>query len=116
MDVILAKTIKTIMKIVELLVKKKYQALELLSNGSRLSASEINQAICDYDAELIMPPQDDFLNIDSIEIINSNPKSWSIRYDLWTVEEGRSDLTLEVTLIDTDDDLFKAELDNIHVL
>ena len=56
------------------------------------------------------------INIDAIEITEADPKSWSVRYDLWTEEEGRSDLSLEVTLIESDNKLMRVELNNIHVL
>jgi hypothetical protein len=44
----------------------------------------------------------------------SNPKRWSVRFDLWTADEGRSDLTLELTVEETDP--LKIELDDLHVL
>ncbi|MEJ2419122.1 MAG: hypothetical protein P8Y45_19780 [Exilibacterium sp.] len=116
MDTALAKVILTIKKIVELLVNKKYQELERLSGGVRLTATEIEQAIYDYDGVLKTPPESDFENIDAIEVTGADPKSWSVRYDLWTEEEGRSDLSLEVTLIESDNELMGVELDNIHVL
>ena len=36
--------------------------------------------------------------------------------DLWMVEEGRSDLTLEIRLTDTGRELYGIEIDNLHVL
>ena len=116
MDAALAKVILTIKKIVELLVSKNYQELEKLSGGVRLTSSEIDQAVCDYGAVLVTPPDSDFENVDAIEITGSNPRSWSVRYDLWTEEEGRSDLSLEVTLIENDKEIMGVELDNLHVL
>jgi len=116
MDAELEKIILTIKKIVGLLVQKKYPEIEQLSCGVRLTAEEISQAICDYDGILILPPENDFNNVDVIEITESKPRSWSVRYDLWTEEEGRSDLSLEVTLIDSKDEVMGVELDNLHVL
>lgn len=106
----------TINKIIELLVQRKYQELERLCRGCRLTAVEIEQAIHDYNCELITPPDIDFESIDIIEITNSSPRAWSVRYDLWTKEEGRSDLSLEATLIDNGDNFLTVEIDNIHVL
>lgn len=116
MDATLVKLILTIKKIVELLVAKKYQELEQLCGSVRLTAAEIDQAICDYDAVLVLPPDSDYENIDAIEITGASPRSWSIRYDLWTEDEGRSDLSLEATLIETDQEIMGVELDNIHVM
>jgi len=116
MDATLVKVVFTVKRIVELLVDKKYQEIEQLSGSVRLTAIEVDQAVRDYDAVLVTPPDSDFNNLDAIEITGSNPRSWSVRYDLWTEEEGRSDLSLEVTLIDGDGELMGIALDNIHVL
>ena len=35
--------------------------------------------------------------------------------DLWTAEEGRSDLTLELTLTDSRGEIYQIEIDDIHV-
>ncbi len=116
MNTIEKNIIFTIKNIINLLVSKEYQKLEELSKGIRLNQYEIKQSITDYSDELIFPLSDDLKNIDVIEIIDSNPQSWSVRYDLWTKKEGRSDLSLEVTLIDNNEKLLNIEIDNIHVL
>lgn len=116
MDAVVAKAILTMKKLVELLVSGHYQELERLSGGVRLTCADIDQAICDYDGVLMTPPDSDLDNIDMIEITDSNPRTWSVRYDLWTEEKGKSDLSLEVTLIDNDKEIMGVELDNIHVL
>ena len=65
----------------------------------------------------MVPPADAFKQLDLIKIRNSKPKGYSLRFDLWTEEEGRSDLSLEATVFDYG---FAAqlrwELDDIHVL
>ncbi|ODC02560.1 hypothetical protein BFW38_02365 [Terasakiispira papahanaumokuakeensis] len=116
MDSDLVKVIQTLKKIVELLVQKKYRELEQLSGGFRLTAAEMDQAISDYDEVLVLPPDSDYKNVDAIEVTGSQPRSWSIRYDLWTEEEGRSDLSLEATFIENDQEIMGVEIDNIHVL
>jgi len=63
-----------------------------------------------------MPPESWFQNIDVIEIEGRAPRQWSVRFDLWTAEEGRSDLTLELTLTENNKELYGVEIDNIHVL
>ena len=65
---------------------------------------------------LIMPPEGEFEELDVIEIENSSPRSWSIRFDLWSKSEGKSDLTLEATFIENNKDILQVELDNIHIL
>jgi hypothetical protein len=43
------------------------------------------------------------------------PPTWSVRCDLWTVEEGRSDLSLELTVVAAPLGP-TIEVDNLHVL
>ncbi|MGD8619980.1 MAG: hypothetical protein PVH54_12445 [Gammaproteobacteria bacterium] len=73
-------------------------------------------AIKEYGSMIVMPPSKAFEDLDIIEIEGSSPKSWSVRFDFWTEEEGLSDLSLELTLISSEEDLLKVEIDNIHVL
>lgn len=112
----MTKAAKTLKYILTLFFKKDYRALEELTNGVRLSKEDIEMAINDYDAIIIMPPSSVYENLDIIEIQNSNPKAWSVRFDLWTEEEGESDLSLELTFIESNHELYNIEIDNIHVM
>lgn len=105
----------TVVQLMRWLVAGDYAAIEQFTLGVRLSASLIRQAITDYGRTLVMPPASVLDQLDVIEVDSSNPKAWSVRVDLWTVEEGRSDLSLECTLIDSPGDLLTAEVDNLHV-
>jgi hypothetical protein len=101
-------------QIMELLVAGKYAEVEALTNGVRLSAQEMAKAISDYGRELVLPPDDAFGLMDVVEVQNVQPPRWSITMPLWTLEEGRSDLSLELTLIGGQP--IAVELDDIHVL
>jgi hypothetical protein len=50
-----------------------------------------------------------------VEIKNAKPNRWSIAMPLWSKEEGRSDLTVEITVIEREGGEL-VELDDIHVL
>lgn len=107
----------TILNIVELLVKSKYESIVKLTQGIRLQSTDIREAIGEYGRTLIMPPDSEYENlVDIIEVNNKEPREWSVRFDLWTQEEGRSDLSLEMTLRESDIELMYVELDDIHVL
>jgi hypothetical protein len=106
----------TIVQLLRWLVAGDYIAIEQFTHGARLSASLIRQAIVEYGRKPIMPPTSVLEQLDIIEISFSNPRAWSVRVDLWTEEEGRSDLSLECTLIDRPGDLMAVEVDNLHVL
>jgi hypothetical protein len=104
------QVLDTVNQILQLLVNCDYDAIEKVSNGVRLSATEIKQAVDQYGRSLEMPPEDSELDIVEIE----GGKGWSVRCDLWTKEEGRSDLTLELTIVNENN--FRVEVDDIHVL
>jgi hypothetical protein len=106
----------TVVQLLRWLVAGDYAAIERSTLGVRLSASLMQQAIAEYGRTLAMPPPSALDQLDVVEIDGSRPKAWSVRVDLWTVEEGRSDLSLECTLIDRPGDLLAAEIDNLHVL
>ena len=106
----------TIFQIISLLVNRRYDEIVKMTKGVRLQAFHIKDAIDEYGKTLAQPPQDAYENLDIIEIENTTPKKWSVRFDLWTEEEGRSDLSIELTLIDATGDFMEVELDNIHTL
>jgi hypothetical protein len=110
------KIIRTVKHVACLLVEGDYFGLERLSKGIRLSADEIAKAIKDYRATPTMPPEIVFDNVDVVEVGGYIPRRWDVRLNIWTAEEGRSDLTLEMTLIDSDKEIYDIEIDNIHVL
>jgi hypothetical protein len=101
-------------QVIKLLVAGKYAEVEALTNGVRLSSQEMAKAISDYGRELVLPPNDAFGLIDVVQVQNVQPPRWSITMPLWTREEGRSDLSLELTLIGGQP--VAVELDDIHVL
>lgn len=104
-----------IRQVLALLVAGKYTELETLTHGTRLSAKEMATAVADYRRTLVMPPEDGFRLMNVIEVLNARPKRWSIAMPVWTREEGRSDLTVEMTVIEQENG-FSVELDDIHVL
>jgi hypothetical protein len=51
-----------------------------------------------------------------VPISKTSPPEYSIRFRLYTEEEGRSDLEIQATLIDTEKtSLMKVEFDNVLV-
>lgn len=102
-------------RIVTMLVDEDYLSLERLSQSRRLTAGEMDQAIKDYGEKLVFPPDEAFEDLDVIEVVAAQPRQWSVRFDLWTVREGKSDLSLELTLTEIGNE-FRVEIDNMHVL
>src|SRR5687768_12271584 len=106
----------TVRTVVSMLVARDYLGLEKLTSGKRLTGGEIAQAVKDYGATLAIPPADAFENIDVVEIEDSRPRQWSVRFDLWANEEGQSDLSLELTLTESQTSQHEVEINGIHVL
>jgi hypothetical protein len=105
-------------EVVALLARGEYAALEKLSGGVRLSASQLRAAVREYGRRIVVPPPEATPPLDVVEILPGRcaRRSWSVDVDLWTVEEGRSDLTLEMTVREGNDGGYVIELDNVHVL
>jgi len=107
---------RTVQEIVACLVKGDYDYLERQTDSTRLTKEEMQTAVNEYPGTLVLPPERSFENIDVIEIEGTAPTEWSGRFDLWTAEDGRSDLTLELNLIENNKELYDVRIDNIHVL
>jgi len=102
-------------QIISLLVAAKYAELEEQTHGVRLSANAMAKAIAEYGRTLVLPPEDGFSLMNVVEVTNAHPKRWSVAMPLWTKEEGRSDLTVEMTIVERES-IFSVELDDIRVL
>jgi hypothetical protein len=110
-----AKLSHTIQHVVDHLIRGEYAAVEALTAGQRLNAGEIARAITDYGRQLVSPPADERPR-SVVEIESSSPERWNVYVDLWTAEEGRSDLTLELTVTDSTHPMYEVQVDDIHVL
>lgn len=82
---------------------------------SRLSILDIEEVLSGYGRTFVHFPSDGEGLIDAVEIINSSPPAWAVRTPLWTIEEARSDLTLELTMAVDGRDV-SVELDDLRVL
>ncbi len=109
------KTKKTIQHIVDLLVQQNFSELVKLTNGVRLNSKEIQTAISSFGRTLINVPSSAFHKLDLVPVKNSKPAKFSVWFPLWTHEEGRSDLCLQLTLIESKNDRFQVQLDDIRV-
>ena len=106
----------TMRYIVQLLVERDYMELQKVTNATRLTAEHIESGVKEYGCTLVMPPDERFDDIDVIEIENSEKGEYSVRFRLFTEEEGESDLELQATLIDSPSAKFMlVEIDGILV-
>lgn len=82
--------------VMKLLVERRYDELEQVTGGTRLSADEIADAVDDIGAALVMPPPASWNSLNLVAVRNS-PGAFSLHMDLWTAR-GRSERTVELTL------------------
>lgn len=101
--------------VIQMLVNAEYGEVVKYTNGKRLSKEEIEYAINDYGFTIITPPDSAYDGLDVIEVDNPIQREWSIRTPLWTKEEGRSDLSIELSMIEENEEGLRVELDNIIV-
>jgi hypothetical protein len=106
---------RAVKSIVDLLVARKYEQLEQPASGTRLSAGDMAEAVRQYGRVLVSPPEEAYESLDVIQVRNALPPRWSVRVNLWTAEEGRSDLSLELTVTESGGG-YAVEIDDIHVL
>jgi len=101
--------------VVNCLVIGKYADIVHSCSVSRLTADDLFEVVRDYGRTLIEPPPEAYQDLDAIAVRSSIPPTWSVCAPLWSREEGRSDLTLELTIA-RDGDRWDIELDGLHVL
>ena len=107
---------EVVAEVAEMLIEHRYDDLEKRTRGVRLSAEMIAEAISEYGKRLVPLPSEALENLDVVSVDSEQPKTWSVRVDLWTEEEGRSYLTMELTVKENPSEDTIIELDNLHVL
>jgi hypothetical protein len=108
------KIIEKIKEVIKLLVEKRYSEVEEIINKNRLTRFEIEEAIKIYGKELVLLPESEYEKLNIIQIDNKFEKEFSIRFNLWTIEEGRSDLSIELSVVDRINKI-EIRLENIIV-
>ena len=82
---------------------------------SRLTTEDLDKVLRGYGRKLVPPPVDAYDDLDAVQVKGAAVPTWSVRAPLWTDEEGRSDLTLELTIALGPGEP-SVELDDLHVL
>lgn len=99
--------------LVNLISKGDYKVI--LDNGQngRVSIADLKKTIREYGYTIVPLPQEAFLLAECF--IFEDEEQMEVILPLWTKEEGRSDLTLEL-LCSGKGDIYKVEIDDLHVL
>jgi len=85
--------------VIHSLAEGDYETLEADGRAGRLTADDLRDAIASYGRTLIIPP-DEVLEEELVReavLGGGEGNSWALVANLWTVEERRSDLSLEAT-------------------
>jgi hypothetical protein len=102
--------------VADLLARGAYDEVVAMTRGERLTAGEIGRAVSDHGRNLAPLPDDAEPTLDVVEIEGSDPPRYSVIVPLWTLEEGRSDLSLELELTEIAPTAYSTALLDIHVL
>ena len=100
-----------------LLVEGHYDTLATMTQQKNLTAEEMRQAIDDYGRTLVEPPDDELPP--GVEVIvkgTAFPRQTFVMMPLYSLEEGMSDLSVELTLTEVAPDLWHTVIDNIRVM
>lgn len=103
-----------ILRLVDDLVVANYAAIEADGRIGRLTQQELRRAVADYGRTLASVPVDE---LDDVDVYPSDviPGRFAVDLSLWTVEEGRGDLTLSLTVVESEN-AAAVSIDDLHVL
>jgi hypothetical protein len=103
-------------RLVALLARGEYEQVHTMAPRSRVSASQMRASVVEYGRTLVpLPPGAQNL-IDYVVVEGSVARAWSVVVPLFTREEGRSDLSLQLSLMLLPTGRYDVEVDDIHVL
>jgi hypothetical protein len=109
-----SKLLRTVEALTRLLANRCFGELALLTDSIRMRSEEIEQSVDAYPGKVISEVSLD--DLDVVQINTSREECWSVNVRLHTDQEGPSDLTMSLTLVQSEGDRYVAEIDDIHVL
>jgi thiamine monophosphate synthase len=113
-----AQIVSTIDALVSFMARRDYVAMERLTNGVRLTADDIKNALRPIQLEPSCLVGFSAHDVDIVEIRNALPRRWSVNVPLYVGSGTKTDLTMCLTLIEDrgPGERLSIELDDIHVL
>jgi hypothetical protein len=106
----------TVSALTERLARRDYDGFFGLARSSRIAASDVGRVVREYGRSLVPLPTAAFQSLDVVPISGSDPQQWSVVVPLWSQEEGRSDLSLEITVEDLAAQGYAVDVEDLHVL
>lgn len=111
-----AKLRATVSVLAERLAQGDYAGLCRMARVSRLGPEDLERAVRDYGRHLIPLPVAAFGTLDVLPVSDTQPQRWSVVVPLWSREEGRSDLSLEISVEDSTALTYSVAIEDLHVL
>lgn len=102
--------------LVSLLATGQFEVAAAMTRGDRLSAADLREAVARYGRTLVALPIEALQQMDVVEIQGREYPTFHVVVDLWTAEDGQSDLSLELELIDRYHGAFETRILDLHVL
>lgn len=101
-------------EVVRELAAGNYEKLESDGRAGRLTAAQLREAVEHYGRTFVELPEEGLQYVWVYEQAGRE-NVWRVDVDLWTVEEGRSDLTLSMLMEKTEGGV-RVGVENLHVL
>lgn len=102
--------------VVNLLVERAYDEVEAMTRSRWVTADDLRRVIGEYGRTLVSLPPAALESLDIVAVVDADPPAYSVVVDLWTSEEGKSDLSLELKLVDRYGGAYEVEITDLHVL
>lgn len=94
----------------------KYVEIEKMTHGKHMSAKELKQAVEMYGRRIVMPPDSVLPQLLDVIAAGGRGTEYSVWLDLYTEEEGRSDLAAMLRICERPDGAgVDLELEDIRV-
>lgn len=103
-----------IANLVDVLARGDFAALDRDGRSGRVGGDGLRRSIEEYGRTLTALPDGAF-DLADAGTVNDRSGEWWIVVPMWTSEEGRSDLSLEVAALPTSDG-HRFEITDLHVL
>ena len=112
---IFSKTvIEKIIYLINQIQNKNYNIIRTEPFYSRCNPEDVERVIREYNRTIIEVPIQEIENTEVIKLIKEKD-TFAIDIDLWTIEEGRSDLTLQI-IVENNRNKSRIGIEDLHVL
>ncbi len=108
------KLMNQVRRLIEDLAAGRYADIAADGRAGRLTEAELRTAVAAYGRTLVPLPSDSDRFVDIYEQ-KFHPDAVALDVPLWTLEEGRSDLTLSLTAT-KQGETYTVAVDDLHVL